>query len=572
MMNKRKCIYFFAMAFFIILLLLRFNSLDKDLPNFGLNFYQAKDEGTYSLMSLNAYNYKSLTSANGIELTTSPTFRANVVGNVMQYICLQLFGDNYTGFRVSYTIVSVLTIILILNTCIMCSRKNNVKHTWQILILGLYMVLDYNFLVSSRVVENSSVRAFVTALCLYMWVRYEDERKRYFLLGFFSITAVFLVYFSNVHLLAASGIIGLYKLCQSIRRKRLYFLDFMKYWGLGALAGTILSEAYYLTVWKESCWVNLLNSLTSFSDRVMAVESSQSLLTTYSKGFMTFWASNVFFYNFMLAILFVLALIGLGYLFYKLKSETHLLLLGISIMFILQSVFTDDWMERKSISIYPVIVISIYLMYLNKGILNKVVSKNIKRNISILIIGIVPCLMYSMVRIRISRSYYLDFELQDIKVWIISCVAQILILLIILVCWNKNAFRGKKAFCCAVSGLTVVATMNLYFSVKYVYTYDSYSEKEAMIGIGEIAGDSYVAGPYSYGYSLYNSIKPVWNVTTLLQNEIDDGMITYYCDYTNGPYYVNLMKADRDYYLVESFDRNLIAQGTEFPIGLFESK
>ena len=225
-------------------------------------------------------------------------------------------------------------------------------------------------------------------------------------------------------------------------------------------------------------------------------------------------------------------------------------------------------MERKTISIYPVVYINIFLaITMLKWGEYQIRKKLIKGICALSILLIIP-LLYSMIRFRISRNYFIDFEQIDINIWAILTIIQVLFICIFLfaaIFAKKRIYTGALliSFCFALS-------INAYFSIKYVYTYRKYSEKEAMQGIGELVGDEYVAGPYTYAYTLYNDIKPVWNADNYCIDYIKDGKIKYFCDYSMGPYYVNLMNPDRDYFLVQSFDRELIAQGVAFPIGLFE--
>lgn len=568
---KAKNLYHWLVVFIFLMFFFRVIGLDKDLPNFGLTFYQSKDEGTYSTMSILYYHYGDLTSTGDIDIVIAPTFRANVIGNALQFITMKLFGDNYYGFRMPYVLISLGILILIfltLNKCIEIYKLPSSSKGISILIM-LYIVCDFSFLMSSRCVENSSVRALVTILSIYLWFRYSyDVKKRYFCLGFLSITSMFFIYYSNVHLLLVSCMIGGLKFIQMILKKENDFIKYFKYWGLGFGIGHILVEIYYFSVWKTGCWMNFFSSLNSFSDRIVtASHTEETMIIRYLKGFLTFWSSNIFFFNFFIVVLTIIAVFINILKLIKSYDENILLVIGILSAMIIQSTFTNDWMERKAISIYPVIYINIFLaMNLIKWRKFNI-SFKIMRSICIFAFLLIIPLLYSMIRFRISKNYFLDFEQIDINIWIILTIVQIFFLCIFLgavISSKKKVYIGALliSFCVALS-------VNVYYDTKYVYLYKEYSEKEAMIGIGKIAGNNYVAGPYTYAYTLYNDIKPVWNAENYCIDYIKNGKIKYFCDYSSGPYYVNLMNPDKDYILIRSFDRNLIAQGMEFPIGLF---
>ena len=297
---KTKNLYHWLVVLIFAMFFFRVIGLDRDLPNFGLTFYQSKDEGTYSTMSVLYYHYGSLTSTGDMDIVIAPTFRANVIGNVLQFITMKLLGDNYYGFRMPYVLVSLGILILIfltLNKCIEIYKLPSSSKYISIFIM-LYIVFDFPFLMSSRCVENSSIRAFITILNIYLWFRYScDLRKRYFWLGFFSITSMFFVYYSNVHLFLVSCMIGGLKFIQMILKKENDLIKYFKYWGLGFGIGHILVEIYYFSVWKTGCWRNFFSSLSSFSDRIVtASHTDEAMIVTYLKRFLTFWSSNMLMY------------------------------------------------------------------------------------------------------------------------------------------------------------------------------------------------------------------------------------------------------------------------------------
>lgn len=570
--KKYEIIYKVLVVFVFFLFFFRVLGLDKDFPSFGLTFYQAKDEGTYSTMAILLYNYGSVFRADSMEIVIAPTFRANIVGNILQFISMKLLGDNYYGFRGPYVLISFGTFFLTYVTLkkIINIYKFPSNSKWIILPIMLYMVFDFSFLMSSRCVENSSIRALVTIFTLYLWIRCNYEnKKKYFWLGFISITSMFFVYYSNVHLLGASFVIGGVKLLELIAKQKNNFKEYILNWLAGFTVGHIIVEIYYFTIWGTGCWTNLFSSLGSFSDRIVTSTSGdQSVLLRYLKGFLTFWSSNMFFYGIVILMLVVVALCINFLLFFKEHDENLLFILAVFLVIVAQSTLTNDWMERKAISIYPLLFVCVFLGF---GLLiwkKNTVSKVLLNCIYILPILLCFPILYSMIRFRISKSYFVDFEKVDINIWWILTILQVLVLVIFFI---SMIFKKK---CISVNtimiGVGFAIMLNCYFSAKYVYTYEVYSEKEAMVGIGEIVGDEYVAGPYTYAYTLYNDIRPVWNAENYCIEDIENGKIRYFCDYSSGPYYVNLMNPQKDFVLVQSFERKLIAQGREFPIGIYE--
>lgn len=566
---------YIKIAFFIIYILFcwRVIGLDRDLPNFGLTFYQSKDEGQYSMMALNYYNYNNFLKADDFDLTILPIFRTNILASILQYFFLILIGDNYYGFRLAYTTFALLNMILIHRTLNLVDKRYNVplQNKKYIFLLLLLVSVSFPYLMMSRCVENTAIRAFITIFMIYCWIKKSDcMNEQFFLLGLTSILAIFFVYLSNVHILLASIIILAVSFYRYIRKKDKTFWYKFSWWIRGLIVGNILSEVYFLVVWKSECWSNLFSTVFRFSDRTISAESQTGNLWLQLKdNAMAFLASNMFFFNFSLLALGILSFYILFNKYRESKDENMLLILSLEIAFTAQAFLTNDWMERKSICIYPVILISIYagiICYQSQEIKAPVKGRKL---LCVIYVFILLVSFLALFYYRYENNYFTDFEKADIYVAGICVVCELLCILIMLFFYNKE----KKKTLLTISivfGISMV--MNLYFDLKYVYFYKSYTEKEIMVEIGKVVGDDYVAGPYTYGYTLYNDIKPVWNADNFCQPYIEYNKITYFVDYSQGPYYVNHMIPGKNYELIKSYPRALITMGKKYPIGLFKLK
>ena len=564
-----------AIVVFITFLLMRFINLDKDLPSFGISLYQANDEGSYSTMALKLQNYGSLTETNteNISLTTSSTFRANILGNLAQVLTLFLFGDNYYGLRLPYALAAVAVILITLHVIKKCVERYEMGKTGRYLLYGtaIYLVCDFSVLMMGRCVENSTLRALITAIFLWIW--FANERRpivRYFALGFLGTISIFLVYFSNIHLLLLAFILGGWELYKFIFKKDSGFPKYFAAWFCGFTLGILISELYYQIVWHSGCFENLFMSLGAFSERVVSTSDAgnEEIIINWIKGFITFWDSNFFFFGIAIGII---VFISLAYLTVRalVREDTNLIaIVGIVLVFIVQCVLTNDWAERKSISILPAIVIIIILglFFLTSDKERRAISPGLLRTFVILTTLFSLGLVYSTFRFRWNKGYFIDFEATDISIWKIMTLIQLLAGLIFLITIFRGTFCSetkdvKTSRCCSfirrssiLIAIAAAISINIFFSFKYVYFYDSYTERDARIEIGTIANDQYVAGPFSYGYSLYNDIKPVWNSDYYLSGDMDNNEIQYFCDYEDG-IYVKSMNSEEKYHLVQSFPR-----------------
>lgn len=557
--------YKYIVILIFALFLFRIYGLDKDLPNYGIAYYQAKDEGQYSMMALNLYHYGNLLNTGDFILHISPTFIANVIGNGLQYVCMLIFGDNYYGFRIIYTIFSFLTLFLIYKSINILNEeyKKNSKSN-KLLICGilLYCLCDFSFLMMGRTVENSCVRALMTSLIILLFISIKNEKTKYFLVGLLSILSIFFIYFSNVHILISLFLMILYSAIRNdITKLKVQCI----YGGLGILVGNLVSEIFYFKLWGSGCWSFFIDSISSFSQRIVSSDSAASVgvFEKMIKGFFTFFDSNMFFFSIIICILTLIFIFINLYFGVKDKNDLIVFIVFIILSMLVQSILTSDAMERKAISIYPAIIVNLFIGFQN---FRRVSIKSTKLNYSFnfIIIGTVLVLIYTMIRFHKSARYFLDFVSIDYYVWLLLTFLGVVAFYLLLFGKKKKLFKISFLIC-YISCLS----LNCYFSIKYVYTYNSYTEKDAMIGIGDIVKDNYVIGPYTYGYTLYNDLRPVWRSTDLGREFANSNKIQYFCDYYNGPFYVNAMAGGRYYYSVAKFNRNLIAQGTEFPIGLF---
>lgn len=579
-------------AIVIALLLARFVGLDKDLPSFGISLYQANDEGSYSTLAIKFHNYGSFTNAGtGVEeLTTSATFRANILGNAAQMLTLGVFGDNYYGLRMPYAIAGMATLALTMAAfrCCVTRYKMGKVGKWLSLAALLYMVCDFSILMMGRCVENSVLRALVTAA--FMWIWFANEKHpliRYFWLGLLGTASIFLVYFSNVHLLLLAAVMGAWELFRYIMKRDSGFPRYLAAWLGGFALGFVVSEAYYRIVWKSGCVENLLSSVGAFSNRLTTLTGGvgdDGLVMSWIKGFVTFWDSNLFFFGVVVG---VVAFLSLGYLFVRAlrTSDGNLVMVvGIVAVFILQCVLTNDWAERKSVSVMPAIAVAtlLGLFFLYDREEREVVSARAMRWLAILTVLFAFGLVYSTARFRWNKGYFIDFDGTDTRVWAIATAIQLLACLVALgllfhdTLSNNSRAVGSRVFRNCLTASVVLAfaaaiALNLFYSVKYVYLFDSYTERDARVAIGNIADGQYVGGPFSYGYSLYNDIMPVWNSNDYENGLVSSPSISYFCDYESGTY-IARVNGDGEFYLIQSFPRASKAMGIDYPIAIYQRK
>lgn len=546
--------------------------LENDFPAFGIGLYQPKDEGRYSMMALDYLNYGNLYTAGKYEIYTPPTFRVNVLQNFLQYVCMKAFGKNYYGFRLPSFLAS-LAIVLLCSRVIYCLFKRYYKidklyYIISVVVL-LYFLTDFSFLLASKCAESSIFRAFSIALSL--WIIFEfniHEDVRFFLLGALSVFAVFFIYISNVTIGFAVMILTV-SLFISKRRKE--NLNKLRAIISGGIIGFVCAEAYYIKVWKVGALQNIFISADSFSDRMITEEIKEPVFLKAFKGLFSFWGSNMFFFNVLVLILLLWSLVMISYYIIREKDENLFILLGLLMGFIVQSILIDDYNERKAITIIPaviiIIVMGIIIFVNNPGIWKGTKRKYVKITIVGCTVFVYFCNVMAVLR-RYELIYIDDFEKFDL--YFLLVLNLILCFLITIICImfmldkNRNWIYGIMRMACI--GVLVI---NLFFDMKYVYLYQHYTEKDAMIDIGNVIGNNYVIASYSIGFCLYNDIMPISNTEEKYREYIKEDDIMYFIDYHEGGK-VGMILPREKYAEVAVFDRSIKCLGSYWPVAVYK--
>lgn len=570
--DKKAFINIIIIVSFTLLFSLRIIGLDKDLPNFGIGLYQSKDEGHYSEISLLYNKYGSFNGSSEYPLNINSNYKTNIIGNAIQIITLKLLGNNYYGFRIGYTIISLLTVLLL------CSIINNLADYYGIsdkfnsrlkILVLIFLLAFFPFLLMGRVVENTCIRMFSTCIFIYLCSKKDMNYKlKYFLITFCSATSWALIYFSNIHLLIVCVVLFLSILFSGWNKENRHKLAYMIG---GGLAGFILAELYYIIVWGKGLFYNFFDCINSFSTRIVSNTEESGLIKKIFNGLLSFLGSNMFFYCISLVILSVLSVIFNIYIYKKEKSEVNLCNIAIVFAVFLQSLLVNDWNERKVIVILPSLLISVVISIFwikKKGFSIKSIPWFCKLILLLLSLGAGGLAYYGGYKHRGALKGLVDFNRIDLQIIKASGMIQFLLAAIVIMAILYNFLKykiGKKVL--ILLGVIVICT-NLFFDIKYVYLYNHYTEKQVMLDIGKDIGDSYVLGPYAFGYCLYNDIKPLDKRYDYAEN--DD--VNYFLDYKKGPYYLKDAGLDKTFRLDKSYKRGLKALGHYYPIGIFKKK
>lgn len=566
--EKQHIIFLKKIVFFLLFSLVYFVRLlfiDADIcAPWGVLNYQPIDEGCYAELALNMENFGTInpnTYYNGVyDYYIGPQAINNLIGNAFSFVTMRFFGDTYLGLRLGPIIAGYMICILYL--LILSELMKNTKNESSKIIFfffSFYILFDFVFFNACRIVEPTLYRLLFLQFIIYIFIKSNmNDRIRFTAIGALTVLSIFLVYMTNVFICIALFILFVFLLFQKDKKKAgLFFL----YNCLGGIVGYGISFLYYRLVWNTTPVRNVLSAVTAFRD-----------VAGYADGHMTnitaFISSNVFLYNPMLLCLFIIAIPYCIKKIYKDKDINILFLLVLIISLFLQTLFSEDYIVRKALVIYPVVIYLVFVFLSDF----KVYDKLFKNNLWILVITILSGLiMYNaFYRTRfIKNGTNLDFTKKDkILVFIMAVCAIITMLSMRII---KSSKKKRK---CIFAGLFAVTLLNVLFIVKYNFLHITYSEKEIMQTLGEVADGKIVCFSFEYCITLYNDVKPLVCGESKMTEYMRENPDMYYYGFSDFPTFNNNPESINQHvqyvYLFE--DRLFKTFGVQRDFALYEYK
>lgn len=518
--KKNSVLYYGTLVLIVFIFCLRFIGLDKDLPPYGVGAYNAPDEGLYGFMGLNMYNYDSInpvirvTDEISVTSYTSYHLKNNVLMNLMVYAGLKLFGDNYYGFRSPIVLIALINLLLIMHISSFLVKKYGKdweRDRWLVAIVSFLFTCSFPFLVSSRVVEPTILRMSFGLLAYDFFLRCKKIVAKYFAAAFLVATSVQLVYLTNVFFFIPIIVCG----CMYLVKNDVLSFRKSLYGALGGGAASLaVGAVYYKLVWNTNFFSNALNTFHDFSTVGGYQSAASGGIKVAVASVLDFWGSNVFLFYLPVLVAFLVSLPAILIRAYKMNDDAMTFSVMAVLGLFLQTLATNDYIFRKAVLILPFVVFSLIIHYLENG--SSILSRaklfsleGLYRMAICLLLLLITYYRFFTKRVGTAGDYSLM-----LKGLIIICVVALLIVLFeSCICENCKTIR------CVMKGIMVFAVLiNVGCGVKYVYFNDNYTEKDAMISLREY-DDQVVFGAYSYGYSLYNDMKPV-----LLMNDDYKGL------------------------------------------------
>lgn len=562
----------------LLIFSLRTISLDADLPNYGITFYQQVDEGAYAYLALNKLNYGVINPdifPENMYQFTAPHLRTNLVGNLLAYWGMCILGKNYYGFRISSITAMLINYLLIWKLLFDSKQKywkDDKKGNLAAGFFILLLTLDFTFNMASRVVETSPYRMTAVLICMYIYYKLNNYIKtKYFLMGFVSVFSVFGIYITNIFLVFSCGFLLLYEIRSNGCKKTL--ISMFSYC-LGGLAALGLCQMYMAIFWKTNIVANTISIISNFSSVDGYINSGTSGRINY---IINFFASNYNLYNLGILFLFLCLLPYCIKTAFKDRDGNIAFNIFIILCFFLQTIISEDYIFRKYIIIVPSVIYLIYTSIGNENQKNDKLSNKSKAiQSTYIIISAIVCIFFVLYRFKIiNDGSRLDVTFYD-KAFI-TAISTFEIFALAFLFWRHKIYGVKWKLYWYISVAVLMMFVNIYMCYNYIYTNITYADRDIMIKLSELELDNkHIVGYYMLGFSLYNTYIPVVNNAANYGEILEKNPEWYYFDYSTSwnpgaKGYIDSILSGTGYHLKEEieFPRCTKTLGTIRNVSLF---
>lgn len=545
----------------ILLFLIRIINIESDIPQTYLVDYSSTDEGIYGNLALNLQNWGSLMhplKMSGIALEQNLQIILDIIGNLVIYAFMFIFGDNYYGFRLGIVFIAFLTLIFILLSIKKLKKNYGISHCYFEIFTLLFLDINFIFYSASRVVEPTIFRLFFSSIILWLFVSVKKNSLKSFLIGFFTTVSIFLVYINNTFLFLGVLIY-------------IFFLFFMKqkkeviqniiFGTIGAASGILLSEIYYFGVWRTEAFktlfeiIKLFNSNSNYTIVADNTEVSYTFyLLTYIKRVIKFISSNLFFYSLPIFSLMVASLYNIKN-FFKNKKREYFFCLSMIIALFIQTLVSEDFINRKSIVLLPFIIfvcIDYLILYQRKEV-----------SLSLYDVGEITFIILCIVvqKIYLPFSGYAGFNTNDKVIMILYVLIPTIIFLI--------SISRRWSYKLLITMFLMVSLGNALFIYRYYFRNIYFYDKEMMLSLNKY-GNKIILGEYINGYTLYNDIKTLPITREETKKLMDTGEYYYYFDYSDVQNWLDFEFGEKRLKLVVEYPRSTFNQYGNSNMGIYK--
>ena len=538
----------------LLLFLIRIINIEADIPQTYLVDYSSTDEGIYGNLALNLQNWGSLMhplKISGITLEQNFQTILDIIGNLVIYAFMFIFGDNYYGFRLGIVFIAFLTLIFIVLSIKKLKENYGINHCYFEILTLLFLDINFIFYSASRVVEPTIFRLFFSSIIMYIYVSIKKNSVRSFLIGLFTIISIFLVYINNTFLILG---IAIYILILFFMKQKKEAIQNIIYGLAGVITGILLSEIYYLAVWDTEAFKNLFEVIKSFNSNANYTIVVDSTKVSYHFYLLISIKRVIRFFSSIPIFSLIIASLYNIKKFFKEEKKDYFFSLSMIVALFIQTLVSEDFINRKSIVLLPFIIyicINYIILYQRKEV-----------SLSLYNVGEISFLMLCIViqKIYLPFSGYAGFNTNDKVIVILYILIPTIILLLSL------SMRWSYKF--LISMFLVFSLGNVLFIHRYYFRNIYFYDKKMMISLKKY-GNQVILGEYINGYTLYNDVRPVVISRKETKKLIDTKDYYYYFDYSDVQNWLDIEFGKKRLKLVVEYPRSTFNQYGNSNMGIY---
>jgi len=523
------CHIIIAAVFCILFLLTRLIYLDKDVPPWEVTMYSSFDEMLYTIPAFNLYNYGGMRHQL-IEWLPDDMLIVNnsLLGNLMTFISLKIFGNNYYGLRIpaivaSFVVVMILVKLLWLEIIRTQTTRKQINRTTQLIfcLTVLFILFNFPFLMASRIYEPTIIRMMSMLVLLYIaTIVFDDNRlakkSEVICFGLLVGSGVWFVYITNIFLIPA---FGLFVFIYGVKKKFDIGIKYLISYVLGLTLSVIAISLVYYLIYEASYWKEIYGYIVDpkwGGRRVNVIGDTTvfSFLKAVSVNAHHYFETNIFYMNPVVRAMFLCLIPVFLYQAIKYRNNFHILV-GLLLMTIFaQSLFMNDFHYRKLVLLFPLVVMAIFCAILEIIVLykeNDMKSTKFKYGylFNYAIFGIL------MVYVLFKEFYGLDRYGDEVATPFgvsVGDKAVFHLSITILLTFMVYLFQKKKYLrkILLLSLGVLVFAPELYYDYKYIFGNPEFKHRDGMKSIAKHINGKKGIG-FALGMRLYNKSHPYWN-------------------------------------------------------------
>lgn len=472
-------------VFVCLILWLRVIDLDSDVPNWNLSMYTPTDEGHYAMQAIRLARPELVKQVEALGTENLKEYNSALcfLLTLFTTISMKIFGNNYYGMRMGTVVAGIILAIIVLK--IIWDYINEKERNSAVLFASIIMAANFSFLLATRIVEPSIFRSLLIILIGARVFAERNKTKNFLVLGALTVLGVIWGYVTNIFIFIPSVVLLIEETINKEGKGKKEWLNFT----IGAAIAFILGEGVMYAVQRRTFLQDTIRAAFGHEKNRITMSAAQVF-----ENVKEIFKSNLFAYNIVFSALSIMGVIYCLYTGVKDKCRQKLWLGTTAAAFLLQGLFTSDFMYRKIVVIFPILLLCIVILLVE----GKVLEQR-KYMITFAAFALLPGI-YGAYK-RIGGLAYSDMT-DDVKVLICSVLVVSCILML-----AGFAFKKKLMIFFMASAIILP---DLCMDYCYVVNADK-TEKRAMTELGEIVGNNYVLG-MGYGYCLYNDIIPASNV------------------------------------------------------------